>query len=304
MLTKLENYRVFCKVAQHKSFSGAAQELFLSQPAVSQSIRQLEEQLGMQLFVRSSKKVELTPQGSILYEYASSALGLLESAEQQLSGLQTLGAGQLRLGAGDITARHLLLPALERFHQLYPKVHLSIFNRTSASSLELLHAGRIDAAFVNLPIEDDRITVHWESPVQDIFVAGQKFAELKDKPLTARQLARLPLIMLEHKANSRVYVQRFFLRQGVELQPEIELASYELMGELARINLGVSCMVRQFCRQELQSGKLFELDLTEPVPPRSIGMVSLKGVSLPPSVSRFVELMNETTRNKGEEKEE
>lgn len=304
MLTKLENYRVFCKVAQHKSFSGAAQELFLSQPAVSQSVRQLEEQLGMQLFVRSSKKVELTPQGSILYEYASSALGLLESAEQQLSGLQTLGAGQLRLGAGDITARHLLLPALERFHQLYPKVHLSIFNRTSASSLELLHAGRIDAAFVNLPIEDDRITVHWESPVQDIFVAGQKFAELKDKPLTARQLARLPLIMLEHKANSRVYVQRFFLRQGVELQPEIELASYELMGELARINLGVSCMVRQFCRQELQSGKLFELSLTEPVPPRSIGMVRLKGVSLPPSVARFVELMNETTRNKGEEKEE
>ena len=304
MLTKLENYRVFCKVAQHKSFSGAAQELFLSQPAVSQSVRQLEEQLGMQLFVRSSKKVELTPQGSILYEYASSALGLLESAEQQLSGLQTLGAGQLRLGAGDITARHLLLPALERFHQLYPKVHLSIFNRTSASSLELLHAGRIDAAFVNLPIEDDRITVHWESPVQDIFVAGQKFAELKDKPLTGRQLARLPLIMLEHKANSRVYVQRFFLRQGVELQPEIELASYELMGELARINLGVSCMVRQFCRQELQSGKLFELRLTEPVPARSIGMVSLKGVSLPPSVSRFVELMNETTRNKGEEKEE
>ena len=304
MLTKLENYRVFCKVAQHKSFSGAAQELFLSQPAVSQSVRQLEEQLGMQLFVRSSKKVELTPQGSILYEYASSALGLLESAEQQLSGLQTLGAGQLRLGAGDITARHLLLPALERFHQLYPKVHLSIFNRTSASSLELLHAGRIDAAFVNLPIEDDRITVHWERPGQDIFVAGQKFAELKDKPLTARQLARLPLIMLEHKANSRVYVQRFFLRQGVELQPEIELASYELMGELARINLGVSCMVRQFCRQELQSGKLFELRLTEPVPARSIGMVSLKGVSLPPSVSRFVELMNETTRNKGEEKEE
>ncbi|MEE0211951.1 MAG: LysR family transcriptional regulator [Negativibacillus sp.] len=302
MLTKLENYRVFCKVAQHKSFSGAAQELFLSQPAVSQSVRQMEEQLGMQLFVRSSKKVELTPQGSILYEYASSALGLLESAEQQLSGLQTLGAGQLRLGAGDITARHLLLPALERFHQLYPKVHLSIFNRTSASSLELLHAGRIDAAFVNLPIEDDRITVHWESPVQDIFVAGQRFAELKDKPLTARQLARLPLIMLEHKANSRVYVQRFFLRQGVELQPEIELASYELMGELARINLGVSCMVRQFCRQELQSGKLFELRLTEPVPARSIGMVSLKGVSLPPSVARFVELMNETTRTK--EKEE
>ena len=161
----------------------------MSQPAVSQSVRQLEEQLGMQLFVRSSKKVELTPQGSILYEYASSALGLLESAEQQLSGLQTLGAGQLRLGAG---GHHRPPPAAAcagAFSSALSKGASEHFNRTSASSLELLHAGRIDAAFVNLPIEDDRITVHWESPVQDIFVAGQKFAELKDKPLTARQLA-------------------------------------------------------------------------------------------------------------------
>ncbi len=288
---KLENYRVFCMVAKHKSFSKAAQELFLSQPAVSQSIRQLEEQLGAQLFFRSTKKVELTAQGQLLYEYASSALGLLESAEHQLSGLQTLRVGQLRLGAGDNTARHLLLPCLERFHQLYPQVHISIYNRTSSGSLELLRAGRIDAAFVNLPIDDDRITVHWECPIQDIFVAGQKFSALKGKRLSAKELAAQPLILLEQKANSRVYVQRFFLRKGVELNPEIELASYELMGELARINLGISCMVRQFCRRELSEGKIFEVQLADPIPPRSIGMVSLKGVSLPPSVSRFLELL-------------
>ncbi len=288
---KLENYRVFCMVAKHKSFSKAAQELFLSQPAVSQSIRQLEEQLGAQLFFRSTKKVELTAQGQLLYEYASSALGLLESAEHQLSGLQTLRVGQLRLGAGDNTARHLLLPCLERFHQLYPQVHISIYNRTSSGSLELLRAGRIDAAFVNLPIDDDRITVHWEYPIQDIFVAGQKFSALKGKRLSAKELAAQPLILLEQKANSRVYVQRFFLRKGVELNPEIELASYELMGELARINLGISCMVQQFCRRELSEGKIFEVQLADPIPPRSIGMVSLKGVSLPPSVSRFLELL-------------
>lgn len=288
---KLENYRVFCMVAKYKSFSKAAQELFLSQPAVSQSIRQLEEQLGAQLFFRSTKKVELTAQGQLLYEYASSALGLLESAEHQLSGLQTLRVGQLRLGAGDNTARHLLLPCLERFHQLYPQVHISIYNRTSIGSLELLRAGRIDAAFVNLPIDNDRITVHWECPIQDIFVAGQKFAFLKGKRLSAKELAAQPLILLEQKANSRVYVQRFFLRKGVELNPEIELASYELMGELARINLGISCMVRQFCHRELREGKIFEVQLADPIPPRSIGMVSLKGVSLPPSVSRFLELL-------------
>ena len=288
---KLEHYRVFCKVVQNKSFSKAAQDLFLSQPAVSQAVRQLEEQLGTQLLLRSSKKVELTAEGKLLYEYASSALGLLESAEHQLGGLHELKVGQLRLAAGDITARHLLLPALEHFHQIYPQVHLSIFNRTSMGSLELLRAGRIDAAFLNLPIEDDRITVHWERPIHDIFVAGEKFSALKEKTLTLRELAAQPLIMLEEKANSRLYVQRFFLRKGIELNPEIELASYELMGELARINLGLSCMVREFCAEELRQKKVFEVNLAEPIPARSIGMVSLKGVSLPPAASRFLELL-------------
>ena len=291
MTGKLEHYRVFCKVAQNRSFSKAAQELFLSQPAVSQAIRQLEEQLGTQLFLRTSKRVELTAEGQLLYEYASSALGLLESAEQQLGGLQTLSVGQLRLGAGDITVRHLLLPCLEQFHQLYPQVHLSIYNRTSAGSLELLRAGRIDAAFVSLPIEDERIAIHWETPVQDIFVAGERFSHLRGKPVSERELASLPLIMLEQKANSRSYVQRCFLRRGIDLKPEIEIASYDLMCELARINLGLSCHVRQFCRQELDDGKIFEVQLRNPIPERSIGMVSLSGVSLSPAVSRFLELL-------------
>ena len=168
---------------------------------------------------------------------------------------------------------------------------MSIFNRTSMGSLELLRAGRIDAAFLNLPIEDDRITVHWEQPIHDIFVAGEKFSALKEKTLTLRELAAQPLIMLEEKANSRLYVQRFFLRKGIELNPEIELASYELMGELARINLGLSCMVREFCAEELRQKKVFEVNLAEPIPARSIGMVSLKGVSLPPAASRFLELL-------------
>ena len=287
----LEYYRVFCSVCECGGITAAAEALCISQPAVSQAVRQLEEQLGTQLLLRSSKKVELTAEGKLLYEYASSALGLLESAEHQLGGLHELKVGQLRLAAGDITARHLLLPALEHFHQLYPQVHLSIFNRTSMGSLELLRAGRIDAAFLNLPIEDDRITVHWERPIHDIFVAGEKFSSLKEKTLTLRELAAQPLIMLEEKANSRLYVQRFFLRKGIELNPEIELASYELMGELARINLGLSCMVREFCAEELRQKKVFEVNLAEPIPARSIGMVSLKGVSLPPAALKFLELL-------------
>ena len=171
MTPKLELYRVFCQVAQSLSFSKAAHQLYLSQPAVSQAVRQLEEQLGTQLFAREARGVSLTSQGKLLYEYASSALGLIATVEEKLVGLSDLSQGELRVGAGDAITKHLLLPALEEFHGKYPQVRLSILNRTSLESIELLQSGVIDIAFVNLPLSGEKITVHQTFQVQDIFVA-------------------------------------------------------------------------------------------------------------------------------------
>lgn len=202
-----------------------------------------------------------------------------------------MDSGELKIGAGDITAKHLLLPHLERFHQLYPQVKLGIFNRTSYESLELLHSGKLDVAFVNLPVEDDKITVHKEFPVHDIFVAGSKFGSLLGRVLSPRQLAAQPLILLERKANSRTYVERFFLRQGIALAPEIELASYDLLLEFARISLGIACVVEEFSKKELENGNVFQLKLSTPLPGRSIGYVCLKGVSLTSPAARLLESM-------------
>ena len=102
MLGKLELYSIFCQVAKDSSFSQAAKALYLSQPAVSQSIKQLEDQLGTQLFTRSAKGVSLTQQGKLLYEYADSAMGLMNSAEQKLVSMKELTVGELRIGAGDV----------------------------------------------------------------------------------------------------------------------------------------------------------------------------------------------------------
>lgn len=293
MTPKLELYRVFCQVAQSLSFSKAAHQLYLSQPAVSQAVRQLEEQLGTQLFAREARGVSLTSQGKLLYEYASSALGLIATVEEKLVGLSDLSQGELRVGAGDAITKHLLLPALEEFHGKYPQVRLSILNRTSLESIELLQSGVIDIAFVNLPLSGEKITVHQTFQVQDIFVAGAKFTHLQRAPLSLEELAAQPLIMLERKSNTRGYIEKFFLNQGVSISPEIAVASYSLLLELAKINLGVSCVIRSFAQEYLESGQLFEIPLQTPFPLRSIGMVSLKNVSLIPAAQQLLEILNQ-----------
>lgn len=297
MLGKLELYRVFCQVAKDNSFSQAAKNLYLSQPAVSQSVKQLEEQLGVQLFTRGAKGVSLTQQGKLLYEYADSAMGLLSSAEQKLVSMKELTVGELRIGAGDVIIKHLLLPHLERFHQTYPQVRLSILNRTSRESMELLQSGIIDVAFVNLPMEGESIRIHHSFPIHDTFVAGQRFRSLSEHPQTLQELAQQPLILLERKSNTRRHIESFFLERGVAISPEIELASYDLLSQFARIDLGISCVVKEFCQEQLRNGELFEVPMKEALPERSIAMISLKNVSLTPAAAHLLEIIDGEDEN-------
>lgn len=292
MTGKLELYRVFCQVAKYSSFSQAAKTLYLSQPAVSQSVKQLEEQLGVQLFTRGPKGVALTQQGKLLYEYAGSAMGLLDSAEQKLLSMKELSVGELRIAAGDVIIKHLLLPYLERFHKVYPQIHLSILNRTSLESVELLQSGIIDVAFVNLPMEDDLMRIHHVFPIHDIFVAGKRFSWLMDQKLSLKEMAELPLILLERKSNTRRHIEGFFLERGIVISPEIELASYDLLREFARIDLGISCVVKEFSQDYIRSGDLFEVPMETPLPERSVAMVSLKNVSLTPAAAHLLEIID------------
>lgn len=281
MLVHLELYRVFREVALCGSFSQAARALFLTQSAVSQSIQQLERQLGRQLFTRGRRGVTLTPEGAMLYEHISVALETIATGEERLEKMRRLRAGELSIGAGDTISEHFLLPFLEQFHSLYPEIRLRVVNRTSGQAVELLKAGKIDLAFANLPLEEPELDVLECLLVHDIFVASKKFAHLGGRALEAAELAQSHLIMLETLSNSRRYVDGFFLQQGVRLEPEIELGAHDLLLEFARIGLGISCVIAEFCTGYLQSGELFALELKTPVPPRFIGLCRLTGV--PPS---------------------
>lgn len=291
MVRKLDLYKIFVAVGQNNSFSSAAKELYMTQPAISQSIMQLEEELDTRLFNRLPKGVTLTHEGEILFEYANSALHLLGVGEEKIIEFNNLSAGELKIGVGDTIAKYFLLPYLETFHNSYPNIRLKIVNGTTLETIDLLKSGKVDLAICNLPIDDLTLKQELIIDIHDIFVCGEKFKRLISNPLTFEELTKLPLILLEPKSNSRKYIESFLLDQGVPIAPAFELGSHDLLLEFAKINLGIACVTKEFSRDYLDRGLLYEVPLREEIPTRNIGICYLKSVPLSPSSTKFVKIL-------------
>jgi len=290
MISKLDMYYVFYTVGKNKSFSKAAKELFMSQPAVSQSIAQLEKELDTRLFNRVSKGVTLTDEGSLLLEYISSALHFIQAGEEKLLEFKNLIIGEFKIGVSDTISRYFLLPYLENFHSRYPNLKFKIVNGTTWEIIDALKSGEVNISICNLPIDDKSLEIKPLLEIQDTFVYGEKYREILARPIKLEELVKLPLIFLDN-SNSRRYVEEFFLTKGIKIYPEFELGSHDLLLEFAKINLGVACVTKEFSQQFLGKGLLHEAILTDPIPKRSIGICYLKNVPLNRAAERFFEII-------------
>lgn len=288
MIAKLELYRVFAEVAKCGNISAAAQKLYISQSAVSQSIKQLEQQLQVRLFTRSTKGVQLTSEGAAILEYVNQALGLLRTGEEKLVQARELLAGELAIGASDTVTKCYLLPRLEAFHLQYPDIRLRVMNGTSGRLLEMLHMGTVDLAFVSPPADARAYRLRPCVQTHPIFVAAPDYPCDFSHVFTMEEIAALPLILLERKASSRIYVEEYFAKRGIRLQPEIELGSHSLLISLARIRLGVACVTEEFSHSGLGRGVIVPLQTDFSIPPRSVDLCTLRGVTPTPAASRFM----------------
>ena len=295
MAVRLELYRVFLEVAKQGNISAAAQNLFISQSAVSQSVKQLEEQLQVRLFSRSTRGVSLTSEGKLLLEYVSHALGLLQSGEEKIAASRQLLTGELIIGASDTVTKTYLLSRLEAFHKDYPDIRIRILNGTTSMVLDYLHAGQVDIAFASEAPDETVYSVRHCVDTHTIFVAAPDYLEF-DKVYTMEEIAALPLILLERKASSRVYVERYFQDHGVQIHPEIELGSHNLLISLARIGLGVACVTEEFSRSGLSRGVIVPLKTDFEIPPRAVTMCTLQGVTPTSAANRFMDFITETNR--------
>ncbi len=291
MKTKLDYYRVFYETARYGSFSMAAEKLYISQSAISQCIHQLEADLGTKLFHRSRRGVTLTREGQMLLPKIESALSAIDQGEMLLTRLQHLDAGSLLIAAGDSVTAHYLLPYLEEFHTRYPEIRIEMANSYSSMLLQYVKEGKAELAFVNLPIEDEELTVEPCMEIHDIFVAG---AGAKTKSsYTWEQMAEEPLILLEPNSTSRRFVEAQFQKKHIALTPKIELAVHDLLLQFASIHLGVSCVVEEFSKESIEKGIIKPLPLNPPLPPRSIGCAYLRHNPLSLAAQAFLEILRE-----------
>lgn len=266
-----ELYKVFYYVAKTLSFSEASKKLFISQSAVSQSIKTLEKRLNQTLFIRSTKKVRLTKEGELLFKHIEPAVNLIIRGESQILEAGSLKGGQLRIGASDTICRYFLVPYLNKFHQKYPGIHIKVMNGTSVRCVDLLENNEVDLIIANSPnarlssISDVVPIVEFS----DVFIANQEaFPELAKHTLSLGELQAYPLLMLEQHATTSQFLHKLFLKNHLDLAPAIELSSNDLLIDLAKIGLGIA-FVPDFCVRERHED-IFTLKLSESLPKRKL----------------------------------
>ena len=292
-MVNLELYKVFYAVARCGSLTKAAEELYISQPAVSQAIKQLETQLGGQLFVRTHKGMELSETGGKqIFKTVEQALRLFEEAENKYAELKDTATGVLRICASDTVSTHFLLPYIKKYHEKYPDVNLVLINGTSRETAEMLKTDKADIGFVNLPIDDTDINLcNTVMRLNDTFVASDKFSELFNEKVDLKRLQDFPLLMLELSTATRKAIVSFAHSQGIHLHPEIELASLELRVELAKNGMGIACIPREFVKHELERGVLKEIKTEPSLPTRAIGLALSKTDKIPFTVKEFIKIL-------------
>ena len=270
-----EYYKVFYYVGRLGSITAAAEALCISQPAVSQAVKQLEKALNSQLFIRTQKGVRLTAEGELLFPYVERGIENLLDGERMLRRLVDLDMGEVRIGASDMTLQFYLLPHLERFHGRYPNIKVMVSNAPTPETIQSLYEGRIDFGVVSTPFDArPEVAARPVKKIRNVFVAGNQYQSLKGKRLEYGALMDLPCIFLEKNTSTRRFMDQFLEERGIFLEPEFELATSDMVVQFAKRNMGVGCVMEGFAQDAVEAGDVFELKFKMEMPARHICVVT------------------------------
>lgn len=292
MIGNLEAYKVFYYVAKCKSITVAAKQLSVSQPAVSQSVKQLEGLLGTELLKRNAKGVGLTKEGEVLFSYVQKGYEHIELGVEKLEKMLNMELGEIRIGASDMTLKYFLLPYLEKFHELYPGIKVIVTNAPTPETIKIMQSGKIDFGVVSTPFEQKRgLEAIPVRKIEDVFVAGRHFLPYKNRMLDYHDLEELPLICLEKNTSTRNYVDTHLASYGVFVSPEFELATSDMIVQFALRNLGIGCVVKDFAKDYIDNGMLFELRFNTMLPKRDFFVITDSQVPLSTAAQNLLELI-------------
>lgn len=273
MEQNLSQYKIFYEVAKAGNISKAAKELYISQPAISKAISKLEDSLGLSLFTRSSRGVQLTSEGEILFEHTREAFDALDRGEQELKRIQEFDIGHLRIGVSNTLCKYILLPYLKTFIDQYPHMKVTIESQATAQTLARLEQQKIDLGLVAEPSVRRDLAFIPVMDIQDTFVTTPNYLEnlyLREGQDTS--LFETGNIMLLDTSNmTRHHVDEYMAENNIFPHQILEVTTMDLLIEFAKIGLGIACVIKELVQKELDNGMLVEIPLDIPIHRRTIG---------------------------------
>lgn len=285
-------YYIFYVVANSGSISKAAETLYITQPAVTLQIKKLEEQLGISLFTRTKHGVKLTEEGLVLYDYVKKGIESIINGENALTNLKNLDSGIIRIGASTTVCRHVVMPYLEQFHEIYPNIEIQIVNNLTTNLLTELRNGNLDMLILNMPMNEAKdLKIIKAKEVQDIFIGNKKYYEKTNGKINLKDLDKFPLIFQKLPSNTRTILNNYLKNNNIDLKPQLEVVSYNLIMDLVSAGFGIGYATKDFIKTELNNKTLYEIKVTPNIPKRFIGIVTLDKKTANYSVNKLIEMM-------------
>ena len=275
------------------SISKAADALYISQPAITKSIKKLESELGITLFNRNPKGVTLTENGKVFYDFIKSGVESFMNGEHKLTSLKNLETGIIKIGASTTVTKYFLLPYIEKFHNSFPNIDVSITNHLTKSLISNLKKGGLDVVIVNLPMKEDKdVDVIPCAVLHDCFAGNLKYKKEITSKISLQDLVdRYPIITQKEPSNTRAFLNSLMEKMGISFHPKFDIVSYNLVKDFAKIGLGISYITKEFAKEELENESLFEIPLKEKIPERGLGIVLPKNTITSFATQKFIEIL-------------
>ncbi len=288
MNINFELYKVFYEVANEKSISKGAEKLLISQPAVTQSIKTLEAELGGQLFIRTPKGVILTNEGEILYNYISEGMRYFLNGTNKFTSLKKLDSGNINIGATTVISEQYLMPLLKEFHTAYPSININIINDLTDNLIKKLRNGDIDILIMSTNNEDSikDLDITNITKLNDIFVGNINY---KDKEI--KDILNEDLLLQKYPSVTRTNFNNYLKSKDLSCTPKMEVVSHSLLTSLVENGFGIGLLTKEFISTKLNK-TLFEINTNIKVPTRNL-VFATKSNSLPSfTTTKFIELLN------------
>lgn len=294
MNSNFEYYKVFYYVSKYENLTKAAAVLKTSQPAVTRTIHNLENELGCRLFIRSKSGMKLTPEGRAFYEYVAAGCAQFFRGESDLSNLLSLENGTIYISATETALHCYLFQAMGEFNNKYPKVHFRILNNSTTDSVNAVKEGKVDLAFVSTNLQVTKpLKMKVLRKYHEVLIGGSRFRELKGQKCSLAELTSYPWISLTSGTLTRTFLNEYFTAHGLRFAPDMELATTDMILPAVRYNLGIGFIPAEFAKEDLKAGTVFEIDVKETLPERNI--ILIYDTEYPQSIAskEFQKFLNE-----------